>query len=262
MPHTFAFTMGSFIDNLHITWRELLDIAVVTFIFYRGLLLIRGTRAASVLHGFLLILIIYYVSGEFGLNTLHWLLTNFLGSIFLVIIILFQADIRKALSSVGAGGFFRRRRETVSEAALDEYILAVFQMARTHTGALIVFERRVPLGDYVQRGVELGARPSRELLGTIFFPDTPLHDGAVIIQGESVAAAGCILPLIAGVPLDASLGTRHRAALGITEETDALAVVVSEERGVVSVADGGKLISPVDEMTLKNMLWNLVAKRP
>ncbi|MHC1788916.1 diadenylate cyclase CdaA [Solidesulfovibrio sp.] len=254
--------MSAFIDTLHISWRELLDIAAVTFIFYRGLLLIRGTRAASVLHGFLLICIVYYLSGEFGLNTLHWLLTNFLGSIFLVIIILFQADIRKALSSVGAGGFFRsRRRETVSEAALDACILAVFQMARSRTGALIVFERRVPLGDYIERGVELGARTSRELLGTIFFPDTPLHDGAVIIQGETVAAAGCILPLIAGVPLDASLGTRHRAALGITEETDALAVVVSEERGVVSVAEGGKLISPVDEMTLKNMLWNLVAKR-
>jgi uncharacterized protein (TIGR00159 family) len=254
--------MGSFFDNIHLSWRELLDIAAVTFVFYRGLLLIRGTRAASVLHGFLLILIVYYLSDLFGLNTLHWLLTNFLGSIFLVIIILFQADIRKALSSVGAGGFFwSKRREAVSGEALDAIVLAVFQMARSRTGALIVFERRVPLGDYVERGVELMARPSRELLGTIFFPDTPLHDGAVIIQGETVAAAGCILPLLAGVQLDAALGTRHRAALGITEETDALAVVVSEERGVVSVADGGKLISPVDEMTLKNMLWNLAAKR-
>lgn len=253
---------AAFFENIHITWRELLDIALVTYIFYRGLILIHGTRAVSVLHGFLLIIILYYLSGEFGLNTLHWLLTNFLGSIFLVIIILFQADIRKALSSVGASGFFRPiRRETLAKEALDECILAVFQMARSHTGALIVFERRVPLGEYVARGVELSARMSRELLGTIFFPDTPLHDGAVIVQGNTVTAAGCILPLIAGVPLDASLGTRHRAALGITEETDALAVVVSEERGVVSVAEGGKLISPVDELTLKNMLWNLFAKR-
>ncbi|MHC1711558.1 MAG: diadenylate cyclase CdaA [Solidesulfovibrio sp.] len=253
---------SSFFENLHFSWRELLDIALVTFIFYRGLILIHGTRAVSVLHGFLLIIILYYLSGEFGLNTLHWLLTNFIGSVFLVIVILFQADIRKALSSVGAGGFFRtKRRESMTEAALDECILAVFQMARTRTGALIVFERRVLLGDYIQRGIEISARMSNELLRTIFFPDTPLHDGAVIIQGETVAAAGCILPLIAGVPLDASLGTRHRAALGITEETDALAVVVSEERGVVSVAEGGKLLSPVDEMTLKNMLWNLFNKR-
>ncbi len=253
---------SSFFENIHISWRELLDIAIITYIFYRGLLLIHGTRALSILHGFLLILILYYLSGEFGLNTLHWLLTNFLSSVFLVIIILFQADIRKALSSVGAGGFFRRkRRETMSEAVLAECILAVTQMARSRTGALIVFERRVPLGDYIQRGVELSARMSKELLLTIFFPDTPLHDGAVIVQGETLAAASCILPLIAGVPLDASLGTRHRAALGITEETDALAVVVSEERGVISVAEGGKLISPVDELTLKNMLWNLWAKR-
>ncbi len=252
----------AFLDNFHVTWIEVLDIGLVTFIFYRGLLLIHGTRALSVLHGFLLICILYYLSGEFGLNTLHWLLTNFLGSVFLVLIILFQADIRKALSRVGAGGFFRaKRREAMTEAAIDECVLAVFQMARARIGALLVFERRVPLGDSIERGVELSARMSRELLGTIFFPDTPLHDGAVIVRGETIAAAGCILPLIAGVALDATLGTRHRAALGITEETDALAVVVSEERGVVSVAEGGKLISPVDERTLKNMLWNLFAAR-
>jgi len=136
----------------------------------------------------------------------------------------------------------------------------VTEMARTKTGALIVFERRVLLGDYIQKGVELSAKLTKELLRTIFFPDTPLHDGAVIVRGELVVAAGCIMPLIAGLQLDASLGTRHRAALGITEETDALAVVVSEERGVVSVAEGGRLISPVDEMTLKNMLWSLWAK--
>jgi uncharacterized protein (TIGR00159 family) len=254
--------LTAFFDNFHVTWRELLDVAIVTYIFYRGLLLIHGTRAVSVLHGFLLILILYYVSGVFGLNTLHWLLTNFLGSVFLVVIILFQADIRKALSSVGAGGFFRRKgREAMSEEVLDECILAVTRMARTHTGALLVFERRVPLGDYIQRGVELSARLSKELLLTIFFPDTPLHDGAVIVRGETVAAAACIMPLLAGVQLDAALGTRHRAALGITEETDAIAVVVSEERGVVSVAEGGRLISPVDEMTLKNMLWSMWAKR-
>lgn len=254
--------LSGFFENFHISWREILDVAIVTYIFYRGLLLIHGTRAVSVLHGFLLILILYYLSGVFALNTLHWLLTNFLGSVFLVLIILFQADIRKALSTVGAAGFFRRKgREAMSEAVLDECILAVTRMARTRTGALIVFERRVALGEYVQRGVELSAKLSKELLLTIFFPDTPLHDGAVIVRGETVAAAGCIMPLIAGVQLDAALGTRHRAALGITEETDALAVVVSEERGVVSVAEGGKLISPVDEMTLKNMLWSMWAKR-
>lgn len=254
--------LTGFIENFHISWREILDVAIVTYLFYRGLLLIHGTRAVSVLHGFLLLLILYYLSGLFGLNTLHWLLTNFLGSIFLVVIILFQTDIRKALSSVGAGGFFwSKGREAMSEAALDECILAVTRMARTRTGALIVFERRVPLGDYIQRGVELSARMSKELLLTIFFPDTPLHDGAVIVRGETVAAAGCIMPLIAGVQLDAALGTRHRAALGITEETDAIAVVVSEERGVVSVAEAGQLISPVDEMTLKNMLWSMWAKR-
>ena len=254
--------MGSFIDNFHLSWRDLLDIAAVTFVFYQALLLVRGTRAATVLHGFLLILVVYYLSDLFGLNTLHWLLSNFLGSIFLVIIILFQADIRKALSSVGAWGFFRpKRREAMTEAALDACVLAVFQMARSRTGALIVFERRVPLGDWIERGVELSARMSRELIGTIFFPDTPLHDGAVIVQGETIAAAGCILPLIAGVPLDASLGTRHRAALGITEETDAVVIVVSEERGVVSLALDGRLTSALDAAKLPKVLTSALEKR-
>ncbi|KUG29884.1 hypothetical protein ASZ90_000218 [hydrocarbon metagenome] len=249
-------------NNLHFTWRELLDIAIVTFIFYRAILLVKGTRAVSIMHGFLLIIIIYYVSGEFGLNTLHWLLTNFLGSIFLVVIILFQADIRRALSTMGTGLFWKRvRRSETAEHLVHEVVLAVFRMARARTGALIVFERDILLGDVVQRGVDISASITKELLLTIFYPGTPLHDGAVVVSRDRVSAAGCILPLAAVAGLDSDFGTRHRAALGITEESDALAVVVSEERGVVSWAENGEITSCVDEAALKDKLWDVWGRR-
>lgn len=253
---------STFLDMVAISWREALDIAIVTFLFYRVLLLIQGTRAVSVMHGFLLILIVYYLSGEFGLVTLHWLLTNFLGSIFLVIIILFQADIRKALSRMGAGRLWLWPRQIDPlEDVLHEVALAVSKMAAAKTGALIVFERNVPLGDVVQRGVDLSAVVTKELLLTIFHPDTPLHDGAVVIRNQRLAAAGCILPLASGVKLDSAYGTRHRAALGITEETDGMALVVSEERGLVSVAEGGELSSPLDEVGLLKRLREALCKK-
>jgi len=253
---------SAFLDMIVISWREALDIAIVTFLFYRGLLLIKGTRAVSVMHGFLLILIVYYLSGEFGLVTLHWLLTNFLGSIFLVIIILFQADIRKALSRMGTGSLWRwTKPNDPLENVLHEVTLAVSKMAAAKTGALIVFERNVLLGDVVQRGVDLSAVVTKELLLTIFHPDTPLHDGAVVIRNQRLAAAGCILPLASGVKLDSAYGTRHRAALGITEESDGLALVVSEERGLVSVAEGGELSLPLDEVGLLERLREALCKK-
>lgn len=249
-------------ESMHFTWREALDVAIVTFIFYRGLLLIKGTRAVSIMHGFLLIIIIYYISGEVGLNTLHWLLTNFLGSVFLVVIVLFQADIRRALSTMGTGLFWRRvRRSEEAEDIVREVVLAVFRMARTRTGALLVIERDIPLGDVVQRGVKLSAKVTKELLITIFHPGTPLHDGAVVISRDQVAAAGCILPLAAISGLDSVYGTRHRAALGITEESDCLVVVVSEERGVVSFAENGEIIACPDEAALRAKLWDVWGRR-
>ncbi|HDQ39658.1 MAG TPA: TIGR00159 family protein [Desulfonatronum sp.] len=238
--------------DLQIGIRDLIDIGLVTFAFYRVILLVKGTRAVSVIYGLLLIIVIYYLSEEFGLFTLNWLLANFLGSLFLVIIIFFQADIRKALSELGAGSLWRRKK--ISDKLLDEVVLAVLNMAKSRIGALIVFERGIPLGEMIARGVEIKAGVSRELLVTIFYPNTPLHDGAVIIREGRIEAAGCILPLSSGVDLSAKLGTRHRAALGISEETDAVALVVSEERGVISLAQAGKLIENLDEAGLRELL--------
>ncbi len=244
--------------KLQFSWLDCLDILLVAFIFYRLILLIRGTRAVSVIYGLFVLLVVYYSSGVLGLYTLHWLLGQFLGSIFLVVIILFQKDIRKALSVMGAGRFWMRYQ--VGKEVLDELILALTEMARSKTGALVVIERNTPLGDIVERGVEINGTVTKDLVLTIFHPDTPLHDGAIIIRNDKVAAAGCILPLAVGLKHNASLGTRHRAAMGITEESDALALVVSEERGTLSVAMGGKITRGLKEARLKEMLVNALAK--
>jgi diadenylate cyclase len=241
------------LGTIQINWRDLLDIVLVGYIFYRVILLVKGTRAVSVIYGLLVLLIVYYLSGEFGFYTLNWLLANFLGSIFLVVIILFQQDIRRALAQMGAGRFFSRKVK-ISSDVMDELILALLEMGKRRIGGLIVLEKNMPLGDVVERGVELGAKLTRDLVLTIFHPDTPLHDGAAIIRGDRIMAAGCILPLAVGMRHRSDLGTRHRAAMGITEETDAVAVVVSEERGTVSVAVGGRLTSSLDEVRLKRVL--------
>ena len=243
-----SFTVG----NLQITWRDILDVLLVGYIFFRIILLIKGTRAVSVIYGLLLIIVTYFAAGQFGLYTLNWLLGNFLGSIFLVVIILFRRDIRKALAVMGATTIFKK--DSVQSAVLDELILALVHMAKNRTGALIVIERNVALGDMIERGVKLGAALSRELLITIFFPKTPLHDGAVIIRDNRIAAAACILPLAAGLKHESSLGTRHRAAIGVTEETDAVALIVSEERGSISLAVGGRITSSLNEARLKKVL--------
>lgn len=245
--------------NIRITWRDLLDIFLVAFILYHIIQLVKGTRAVSVVYGLVLVLLVYFLSEAVGLYTLNWLLANFLGSFFLVVIILFQQDIRKALSQVGAGGRFWRR-SIVREEVLNELILALSTLSKSRIGALVVIEKNIPLGDVIERGVRVDAQVGKELLVSIFYPNTPLHDGAVVIRGMRIAAASCILPLSTGLKAKSEYGTRHRAAVGITEETDAVAVVVSEERGAVSVAVSGKLTPELDEVRLKRVLINTLGR--
>uniref|UniRef100_A0A7C4EIH2 Diadenylate cyclase n=1 Tax=Fundidesulfovibrio putealis TaxID=270496 RepID=A0A7C4EIH2_9BACT len=240
--------------NLPIGWREILDIFLVAVLYQRVIILVRGTRAVSVIHGIVVVLAAYYLSGEFGLYTLHWLLTNFLGSFFLVLVILFQADIRKALSQVGLRWFGSHAARPRDAAEAENLARALGELARRRVGALVVLERGIPLGDLMDRGVELKAALSLDVLLTVFNPQSPLHDGALVAKGAKVAAVACILPLASYQALPASFGTRHRAAVGVTEETDALALVVSEENGGIRAASGGKLSEPLDERNLVDLL--------
>ena len=245
-------------EGLTLPLREMLDIGIVALIYYYLILLVRGTRAVAVIYGLVLVLFVFHLSDVFGLYTLNWLLTNFLGSIFLVVIILFQADIRKALAQVGAGPLWRK--PDLREEALEQLVQAVMTMSRIKLGAIIVLERTVPLGDIVERGVEIDSKLNKELLLTIFHYDTPLHDGAVIVRKGRLAAAACILPLSSKFKGQTVFGTRHRAALGISEESDAATVVVSEERGAVSVAIGGRLTTSLDEVRLRRVLKNVLER--
>lgn len=235
-----------------IAWRDLADIAIATFVLYRLLMLIRGTRAISVIWGIMLILAAYYLTDYLELVTVNWLLANFLGSIVLIVIILFQRDLKKGLAQMGANLFFRHKG--LPPKAVAPILDAVTAMAARRVGAIIAIERNVPLGDVVERGVEIDAPLSSELLQNIFHPGAPLHDGAVIVKGARIAAAGAILPLPPGAKADAVFGTRHQAALGLSEETDAVVLVVSEERAQVSVARAGKLTAAADRLDLERLV--------
>ena len=236
-------------------WQDVLDIALVTVLVYQMLILIRGTRALSAFGGLASLMVLYLVSKYLGMFTVGWLLENLFSSLFLVIVILFHEDIRQALSAMGTRYFWRKKRIT-SFAFVDDLAWVCVYFAKRRIGALIVLENQMQLGDMMKGGVELDARFSRELLLTLFYPMTALHDGAVILRKGRVAAAGCILPL-ARMERQ-SFGTRHRAALGLTEVSDATVLVVSEERGEISVASRGHLAVMPDAELLKETLEHVI----
>lgn len=238
-------------EDISVTWLDVIDVILVTALVYRIMLMVRGTRIASALAGILALGGAYVLALELGLYTFGWLLEGFFSSLFLVVIILFHDEIRQGLSRVGVHSFWRRKRAT-NTPLVDDLVWVSEYFAKRKIGALIVIEGKVQLNDMMQGGVRLDAIVSRELLLTIFFPNTALHDGAVILRKGHIAAAGCILPL---ANLDRqSFGTRHRAAIGITEVSDAVVVVVSEERGEISLAMRGNLYKTSSEEPLKEML--------
>lgn len=243
------------IETLHMDWHDVIDVTLIAFLLYHVIMLVKGTRAMAALIGLGLIVLLNELARYMGFYTLHWLLQNITGSLFLVIIILFQRDIRQALGDMGTRYLWRRT--TLEEAAMEELIAACVEMARLRIGAIIVLERSMSLGDMVrQEGVRVDAVISRKLLINIFYPKAPLHDGAVIISKQRIMAAACILPL--AIAQGQNFGTRHRAALGATEESDAVVVVVSEERGEISVAVRGKLTRNLDATKLKQVLSNVL----
>lgn len=250
------------LGGISIGWRDILDIALITLLFYNVIVMVRQTRAVTAIYGLITILAVYIFSRALGLNTLNWILEYILGSLFLLVVIVFQRDIRQALTTIGARRFwfttfFRKKRE---HPTIPLICAAAEYMAQRKIGALMVIERNVPLGDTTDRGVKLDALVSTELLINLFWPNSPMHDGAAIIRDDRIVAAGCILPLSTAVA-KRDYGTRHRAALGITEETDAIVVVVSEERGAIAVSVDGKLTGTLDAVKLPRVLDSALERK-
>lgn len=242
----------------NVSWLDLLDIILVAFILYRIILLIKGTIAIRLLAGLAVLFLLFVTSQVLGLQTLYWILDSFFGAILLVLVVVFQHDIRRALSSMGRGGFLKDRGEGFSE-LVDELVTSADMLAKRKIGALIVLEREVEVENYLEVGTEIDAKVSSEIITSIFLPYSPIHDGAVIIQKGKLTKAGCFLPLSRNPELSKTLGTRHRAAIGLTEVTDAVVLVVSEETGGISIAAAGKITRGVDQNTLRKMLKRLVS---
>ena len=252
---------GRFADILHVaqfSWLDVVDILIVAFIVYQLLQFIRGTHAVQMALGGLVLVILYWTSQWFNLETVNWLLRTFLPYVVFGIIVVFQTEIRKVLAHLGKtpllGAFAPHRTEEV----IDEVVLAATTLAAQRTGAILVIEREMGLRSYIETGIALDAVLTYDLLISIFNPKTPLHDGAVVVQGNRVAAAACFLPLTVNPQLSRELGSRHRAAIGITEDTDAVAVVVSEETGTISLVAGGRIRREYDGPALKAALLEVM----
>ena len=239
-------------------WQDILDILVVSFIIYRTFLLIKGTRAIQLIVGFIIVFFVFYISKKLELFTLGWILSNFVGAIIFVIVVIFQNEIRRVLLAIGRSPFFKRITYVEETLFYDELLNACSIMSNRHIGSLIVIEREVGLEEFMEIGIRIDAAVNTELIVSMFQTTSPLHDGAMIIQEGRIRAAGCILPLTIKDTIDISLGTRHRAAIGITEVTDALALVVSEEKGRISYAYKGDIFTNMNEESLRKVLKELL----
>jgi uncharacterized protein (TIGR00159 family) len=246
----------------HFRWSlDLLDILLVAYIIYRIILLIKGTRTVQMLLGLAVLLVVYVASQVGGLFTLNWLLDNFLSSIILVIVVIFQNDIRRALMHMGRNPFFADQSFREDDRAVDELVRGCTALAGRRYGALLVVERETGINDFLEVGTEIDAKISGDLLGAVFHPQSPIHDGAIVIQRGRVSRAGCFLPLTQNPAVSPRLGTRHRAAIGLTELVDAVAIVVSEETGKISVVVSGKMTRDLDAITLRKVLRRLLEPR-
>ncbi len=243
----------------HISVISILDIVLVAILIYQFLVLVRGTRAAPMLVGVATLGLAFYFARLGELRTLNWLLSTLLPYVVFALIVVFQSEIRHALANLGSRISLIRSSSSVVD-VYDDIVLAANLFSQNQTGALIVIEREIGLRTYIESGVSLDARLSYDLLATIFRPSAPLHDGAVIVQRDRIAAAACFLPLSMNPVLSTQLGTRHRAAIGITEETDAVAVIISEETGMISMAVSGSIERELTVERLRERLSHLLRR--
>ena len=241
---------------------DVIDIAIVAYVFYKLYQLIKETRAGQLIRGILLILLATQLSEWMRLYTIHWILRNTMTVGVIALLVVFQPELRRALEHLGRSRFFADvlmgKQEDHPMNTIEELIKAVQMLAQEKTGALIVIERETRLGDVIETGIKMDSLVSGELIINTFIPNTPLHDGAMIIRNDRIMAAGCFLPLTENQNLSNQVGTRHRAGLGITESSDAVVVIVSEETGIISIALSGKLSRYLDIKSLKQILIDLL----
>lgn len=237
--------------------RITVDIAIVWYVFYKLIMIIRGTKAIQLLKGILVVIFVWILSIVFNLQTIQWITNQAILWGFLVIIILFQPELRRALEQIGRGSIFSRgsrSEEDVMQQTAQSIIESCLYMAKRRIGALITLELDTGAGEYAETGTAINGELTSQLLTNIFTPNTPLHDGAVIIKGNKIIAAACYLPLSESATISKELGTRHRAALGVSEVTDALTIIVSEETGAISFTKNGELTRDVNEKQLEDIL--------
>jgi diadenylate cyclase len=258
--------MSDYLQNLlrrpPVGWWDVLDILAVSILIYEALKLIRGTRAVQMAVGSMLVVGLFYVSQLAPLQTLNWLIRNALVYVAFAAIVIFQSDIRRALAHLGQAPFFRYlSRQQATDETVEEVVVAATMLAQQKVGAIVALEREIGLRNYIESGIPLDATLTYDLLLTIFKPGSPLHDGAVVLQEGRIAAAACFLPLTVNPRLSRELGTRHRAAIGLTEESDAVAVVVSEETGTISIALDGQIQRGLTPDDLRAQLRRLMGRR-
>jgi diadenylate cyclase len=252
----------SFLRRPPIGWWDLADILVVSVLIYEVLKLIRGTRAVQMALGGSVLVALYYGSHWGHLETVNWLIRNLFGYVVFAVIVLFQSDIRRALAHFGRAPFFRYfAKQEEAEDSIEELVVAATMLSSKQIGAIIAVQRQIGLRNYIEGGIPLDARLTYDLLLSIFQPESPLHDGAVIVQDDRVAAAACFLPLTVNPRLSKELGSRHRAAIGLTEENDAVAIVVSEETGRISIIADGQIERGVDAEELRARLRSLMLQQ-
>ncbi|MDW7675514.1 MAG: diadenylate cyclase CdaA [Bacillota bacterium] len=244
---------------------SVIDVLIVTFVIYKGILLIKGTRAVQLIKGLVVLLIASALSHALELTTFQWLLDKAWTMLFVALPIVFQPELRRALEQLGRGKFFAKSYRFLDKEALERVINEIARgvgvLAKNNIGALIVIERETGLIDYIDTGIKIDGVVSAEFLVSIFTPKTPLHDGAVIMRGDRIVAAGSFLPLSDSPYISKALGTRHRAALGLSEQTDAICIVVSEETGVISVASNGQISRYLEEATLSELLKETLGEK-
>lgn len=257
--------LTEFLQRPPVTWWDVIDILIVSIVIYEVLKLIRGTHAVQMGMGIAFLVGMFYLSRGLQLETVNWLIRNVVGYVVFAAIVLMQADIRRALVHIGRAPIFRvfRRldRPTSDDETVEELVVALRALSAKRTGAIIVIERSIGLRNYIESGIPLDARLTYDLLISIFQKTSPLHDGAAIVTGDRIAAASCFLPLTVNPRLSRELGSRHRAAIGITEENDSVAIVISEDKGVISVAINGDIERNVDADVLKDRLARLITRR-